>query len=148
MQHFKSKITQFTLKRNPSDFLAVKIRSSNDSFHYISQFFFDDIDIYESCFILLLNAANNTIGYAKISQGGITSTVVDVRIIAKYAIEALAVSVVLAHNHPSGNLNPSEPDKRLTQKVKETLNVMDIKLMDHLIITTNGYYSFADSGML
>jgi DNA repair protein RadC len=86
--------------------------------------------------------------YAKISQGGITGTVVDPRLVAKYAVESLAVGVILAHNHPSGNLKPSTPDKVLTDKVKEGLKYLDIKLLDHIILTNDGYYSMMEEGDL
>ena len=96
----------------------------------------------------MLNQANKTIGYAKISQGGIAGTVVDVRIIAKYAVESLAVSVILAHNHPSGNLKPSEADLIITKKIKEGLKILDIKVFDHIILSADNYYSFEDEGNL
>ena len=148
MQTYKAHIPQFSLKKEKTEFPIAKITSSRDSFEFIRQFYFDDIDIIESFFILLLNQANNTIGYAKISQGGITSTVVDTRIIAKYAIEALATGVILAHNHPSGSMWPSEPDKRLTEKIKTALKLLDINVMDHIILSDETYYSFADNGMM
>ena len=97
---------------------------------------------------MTLNNSNETTGYFKISQGGITGTVVDIRIIAKYAIENLATGVILAHNHPSGKLMPSEADKQITRKVKDALKMFDIQVMDHLILTEQSYYSFADEGIL
>jgi cobalamin-dependent methionine synthase I len=108
----------------------------------------DDIEIYESVFILLLNAANDTIGFAKISQGGILGTVIDVRLIAKYAIESLATSVILAHNHPTGRLLPSDADDNVTKKTKNALNTLDIILQDHLIITKDSFYSYANQGRI
>lgn len=101
-------------------------------------------------FLLLLNNSNNTLGYVKISQGGITGTVVDIRIIAKYAIESLATAVILCHNHPSGNLKPSEADKILTTKVYKGLELLDIKVLDHIILVPDSeeYFSFADEGLM
>lgn len=100
-------------------------------------------------FILLLNRANNTIGYAKISQGGVAGTVVDPKIIAKYAVEALASGVIICHNHPSGNLKPSLTDDDLTNRIKQGMKFLDIPLLDHLIINDmGGYYSYADEGRL
>lgn len=138
-------IKLYELKKLQTEFPSKKITSSRDAYDFIKQFYGDDITIFESSFILLLNQANITIGYAKISQGGISSTVIDVRIIAKYAVESLATGVILAHNHPSGNSNPSEADKAITEKVKKALSIIDITLLDHLVITDGDYYSFADN---
>ena len=139
-------IQLYELKKIQSEFPKTKIRSSADSAEFIRQFYSDDIDIFESSFILLLNRANNTIGYAKISQGGITGTVVDPRLVAKYAVESLATAVILAHNHPSGNTEPSIADKEITHKIKNGLKLLDIDLLDHLILTNESYYSLADNG--
>ena len=135
-------------KKTPSNFEKVKIVSSKDAFKVIKQFYFDDIDIFESFFILCLNRNNQTIAYAKISQGGVTGTVVDIKLIAKYAIDCLASGVILAHNHPSGNLKPSNEDLAITKKVKEGLKILDIQVLDHLILTSQGYLSFGDEGIL
>jgi DNA repair protein RadC len=126
----------------------MKITSSRDAADYIRNFYQDDIYIYESVFILLLNRANQTIGYAKISQGGISGTVVDIRIILKYAIESLASGVIMAHNHPSGQLNPSPQDIQLTKKLREAMLWMDISLLDSLIVMPDNYYSMADEGII
>ena len=139
-------IQLYELKKIQSEFPKTKIRSSADSAEIIRQFYSDDIDIFESSFILLLNRANNTIGYAKISQGGITGTVVDPRLVAKYAVESLATAVILAHNHPSGNTEPSIADKEITNKIKNGLKLLDVNLLDHLILTNESYYSLADNG--
>jgi DNA repair protein RadC len=95
-----------------------------------------------------LNRANETIGYAKISQGGITGTYVDKKIIAKYIIDSLASGVILAHNHPSGTLQPSEPDKRITKDIQQICSLLDTSILDHVILTAEGHYSFADDGIL
>ena len=135
-------------KKTPSNFEKVKIVSSKDAFNVIKQFYFDDIDIFESFFILCLNRNNQTIAYAKISQGGVAGTVVDIKLIAKYAIDCLASAVILAHNHPSGNLKPSNEDLAITKKVKEGLKILDIQVLDHIILTSQGYLSFGDEGIL
>ncbi len=103
---------------------------------------------HEEFWILFLNRSNRVISRMKLSQGGISGTVTDVRIVMKRAIEYLASGIIVCHNHPSGNLNPSESDTKITQKIKEAGNLMDIQLLDHLIITDNDYYSFADNGLL
>jgi DNA repair protein RadC len=141
-------IKLYELRKLQTQFPSRQIKSSVDAAQFIRQFYGDDIEIYESCFILLMNQANKTIGYAKISQGGITGTVVDVRIVAKYAIEALATSVIVAHNHPSGNLKPSNTDIVLTEKIQKGLKLLDISLSDHLILTTDSYTSLADEGLM
>lgn len=148
MKKYKTTATEFQLKKIKTDFPKAKIKSSQDSAEFIRQFYSDDIEVFESFFILLLNRANNTTGYAKISQGGITGTVVDVRIIAKYAVDAMASAIVLAHNHPSGNLSPSEADKSMTTKVQEALKLLDVQVLDHVILTKSGYFSFADEGLM
>lgn len=103
---------------------------------------------HEEFWILFLNRSNRVMSKMKSSQGGISGTVTDVRIIMKQAIERLASGIIVCHNHPSGNLNPSESDTRITQKIKEAGALMDIQLLDHIIISDKDYYSFADNGLL
>lgn len=103
---------------------------------------------HEEFWILFLNRANRVINKMKISQGGISGTVTDVRIVMKKAIETLASGLVICHNHPSGNNNPSDSDINITRKIKEAGNLLDIQLLDHLIITGKDYYSFADNGSI
>jgi DNA repair protein RadC len=104
--------------------------------------------LHEEFWILFLNRSNKVINKMKLSQGGISGTVTDVRMVMKNAIEYLASGIIVCHNHPSGNLNPSESDSKITQKIKDAGNLMDIQLLDHLIISDKDYYSFADNGML
>jgi len=103
---------------------------------------------HEEFWILFLNRSNRVINRMKLSQGGISGTVTDVRLVMKRAIECLASGIILCHNHPSGNLNPSESDSNITRKIKEAGNLMDIQLLDHLIISDKDYYSFADNGLI
>lgn len=138
----------YSIKKNQSEFPRQKITSSKGAEQFIRQFYGDDIEIYESFFILLLNQANNTIGYAKISQGGICGTVVDVKIIAKYVVDSLAQGVILAHNHPSGNLTPSSADEHITKNIKDALKYFDCKVLDHIILTADNYFSFQDNGLI
>jgi DNA repair protein RadC len=126
----------------------VKITSSRDAERFARQFYYEDIEIYESFFLIFADRANNTTGYAKISQGGVAGTVVDLKIVAKLAVDYLACGVILCHNHPSGNLNPSSADLEITRKAKEGLRLLDITVLDHLILTAESYYSFADQGRL
>jgi DNA repair protein RadC len=140
--------TLYELRKNQTDFPKMKIKDANDSSEFIKQFYQGDIEIYESFFLLLLNNNNQTIGYAKISQGGVTSTVVDVKIIAKYVVDSLATGIILAHNHPSGNLNPSSADISITSKVKEAMKLFDVAVLDHIILTADSFYSFANNGLM
>lgn len=123
-----------------------QIRSSADVFNIFSPLM-EDLP-HEEFWILFLNRANKVLGRMKISQGGVSGTVTDVRIVMKKAIETLASGLVICHNHPSGNNNPSDADIRITQKIKEAGALMDIQLLDHLIICGKNYYSFADNGAL
>ena len=124
----------------------VKITSSNSVFEVL-QPILGDLP-HEEFWILYLNNANKIIEKFQISKGGITGTLVDVRITLRKALELGAVSLILAHNHPSGNLNPSEADKQLTIKLKMAAESMDIKILDHLIVTEKSYFSFADEGLM
>ncbi len=123
-----------------------QIRSSADVFNIFSPLM-EDLP-HEEFWILFLNRANKVQGRMKISQGGVSGTVTDVRIVMKKAIETLASGLVICHNHPSGNNSPSDADIRITQKIKEAGALMDIQLLDHLIICGKNYYSFADNGAL
>ena len=104
--------------------------------------------LHEEFWILFLNRSNRVIARMKMSQGGISGTVTDVGLIMKKALEHLASGIIVCHNHPSGNLNPSEADSKITRKIKEAGEIMDIQLLDHLIISEKDYYSFADNGLL
>lgn len=122
------------------------IRSSADVFRLMRPLM-EDLP-HEEFWILFLNRANRITGQMKISQGGVSGTVTDVRIVLKKAIETLASGLIICHNHPSGNSTPSESDIRITQKIREAGALMDIQLLDHLIVAGKDYYSFADNGML
>jgi len=109
----------------------------------------DLIDLpHEEFWVLLLNRAHRVIKKKRISEGGVSGTVADPKIIFKLALEELASGVIVVHNHPSGNLSPSQSDIDLTKKLKEAGKVMEIQLLDHLIIAGNKYYSFADEGII
>ena len=103
---------------------------------------------HEEFWILLLNRNNLVIDKVMVSQGGLSGTVIDVRLILKKAIDKLACSIILCHNHPSGNLVPSEADKEITRKIKEAGKHMDIPVLDHVIIGNGSYFSFADEGLI
>ena len=138
----------FEIKRTKTKYKAVHIKSSDDAFKFAKKLFTDEIEVFESCYLILLNTANITIGHAKVSQGGIAGTVVCTKLIAKYCINNLASGVILAHNHPSGKLSPSKSDISTTKKVKDGLKTLDIDLLDHLIVTNKGYYSINVNGKM
>lgn len=148
---YKSFATNYRLVAEPNtQFNKIKVVSSTQIADYLRQIWAADgsMEIVESFFLLLLNQSNNITGWIKISSGGVTGTVADPIIIAKYAVEQLAKKVVIAHNHPSGNLQPSRADEEVTQKIKNGLKFLDITLLDHIILTDESFYSFADEGLL
>ena len=103
---------------------------------------------YEECWVMYLNRANKLISKNRLSKGGLTSTVVDVKLIVKAALEKLASAIILVHNHPSGNAKPGESDKVQTKLLKEAVSYFDITLLDHIIIAGDKYFSFADDGII
>lgn len=128
---------------------GVVLNSSKSAYNLIlSKWDKDIIEFQEESKVILVNRANNLLGVFPLSKGGMTGTVVDNRIILSVALKCHASGIFLVHNHPSGNLKPSEADKQITRKLKEACNLLDISLIDHLIITKTGYYSFADEGQL
>ena len=123
-----------------------KITSSHDAFVLLQSWIGDSK--VEEFWVLFLNQGNLIVRKEQISKGGISHTAVDIRVILKLALEEMATGIILAHNHPSGNLKPSEADKQITKKIKDAGKTMDIEVLDHLIITQKTYFSFADEGML
>lgn len=134
-------------RRKESDTLKYDVvRTSGEAFNNLAPKLMDLP--HEEFWMLLLNRANKVIKTELIGRGGVTGTVADIRLIMKSAVEQLASSVIIAHNHPSGNLRPSDSDLHLTKKVKEAAQLFDIQLVDHLIIGNSSYFSFADEGLL
>ncbi len=137
------------VKEHPlSEVNKAKIRSSTESAKVLRSIWEDDLDMIERAYVLFLNNANQVQTVSMISMGGLMGTVVDLRIIFATALNCLATGIVLAHNHPSGSLNPSQSDIQLTKRVQEAGKVLDINLLDHIILTEDSYYSFADDGRL
>lgn len=108
----------------------------------------DKIEFVEQFKIVLLNTANRVLGICQISEGGQSGTVADAKIIFSCALKAHAANIILAHNHPSGNTNPSKSDDALTAKLREAGKYLDLPIIDHIIVTNEGYYSYADEGMI
>jgi DNA repair protein RadC len=133
-------------RRQASEVQKPKVTSSSDIAHYLRAQLRDKT--HEVFVVAFLNRSNKIIHIETISEGGITATVVDTRIILKKALEQNAVSIVLCHNHPSGSLKPSKADEHLTEKIKQAALILDINLIDHVIVSEDGYYSFADEGIL
>ena len=126
-----------------------KIRSSRDAYEILlSSWDPNKIEFFEQFKILLLNQSYRVLGIYELSSGGITGTVVDLRLIFSAALKANATALMMVHNHPSGNLAASEADRNMTLKVREAGRLLDIALVDSLIITAEGYFSFADQGSL
>ena len=126
-----------------------QIKSSLEAYQILLANWSDQIGFIEEFYILLLNRANRVIGRYLVSQGGMTGTVVDAKTVFTAALKCRAASLILAHNHPSGNLRPSQSDIELTKKLKQGGELLDISILDHLILSPDGgYYSFADEGLL
>jgi DNA repair protein RadC len=134
-------------RRRSEEALELKKISSSLSVFELMQPIIGELP-HEEFWILYLNNSNKVIQKNQLSKGGITGTLVDVRLALKTAIEVGAVGLILAHNHPSGSLKPSEADKQITQKLKLAADSLDIKVIDHLIITEKAYFSFADEGLI
>ncbi|PIX32735.1 MAG: hypothetical protein COZ59_12415, partial [Bacteroidetes bacterium CG_4_8_14_3_um_filter_31_14] len=133
-------------RKSEEAFERKTVISSKDAFEFFEPII-GDLKI-EEAYLITLNQANKIIAHHKIGQGGIVGTVMDPRIILKQALNDEAVNIILAHNHPSGNIKPSEADKKITQKIKDAAKTMDITLIDHIIIAQQSYFSFADEGIL
>jgi DNA repair protein RadC len=127
----------------------IKITSSEDAANVFKRLFDADlIQWREEVIMLCLNRKNVVIGYYKLASGGTNACIVDAKMIYTIALNSTASSIILAHNHPSGNLNPSELDEQLTQKLIEAGKLLDITLLDHLIITNDSHFSMADGGII
>ena len=149
MKEYKKRVCSFRIVKDyHPEIGTAKITKSANIAEYIRPFFGPEIEVFEQIFLITLNQGNNIVSVTKISQGGISGTVVDIRLVAKYALEGLATSIILVHNHPSGSLKASSQDINLTKKVQAGMKLLDITLLDHLIVTREGYCSFADEGIM
>jgi DNA repair protein RadC len=140
---------QLTYKSKVSPSLRPKITSSRDAYQVLNKYWDEGkIDFVEQFKILLLNRANKVIGIYEVSSGTTVNTVADPKSVFVAALKANAVGVIISHNHPSGNLEPSEADKKLTKDLKDAGRFLHIPVLDHIIMTSESYYSFADEGLL
>ena len=134
-------------RRRAADVLEKEnVGGSKDAFH-IFQLKLEDLP-HEEFWVILLNRANKVIETKLVSRGGVSSTVLDSKVIFNFALESLASSIILGHNHPSGNLKPSNSDIRLTKKVVDAGKIMEVPILDHIIVGDNDYFSFADEGLI
>jgi DNA repair protein RadC len=124
-----------------------KIVTSHEAYEIFKKIY-PSLEHREYFYMLCLNRNNKVLGYSLISMGGLSSTVVDVRIIMQTALKANASSIILSHNHPSGNLTPSSADRDINNKIKEAGRLLDIPVLDHLILTPETFLSFADEGLM
>lgn len=125
-----------------------KVTSSKSAFEIFKSYWNDGrLELQEEFKVILLNRSNLVLGIYNLSTGGVSSTIVDIKLLFAVALKCNASGIILCHNHPSGNLNPSEADKQMTNKIKQASEMFDIKLLDHIIITACGYYSFQDNGI-
>jgi DNA repair protein RadC len=146
---FKSKLPEITLKYKTGETHKYKIKDSRTSYDLLKKLYDADTLEYSECAIVIfLNQANNTIGWIKLSQGGMSGTVVDMRMLLTTALQCGASSFIMSHNHPSGSLKPSQADINLTKKINTGAKSVDIQMLDHIIVTADGFYSFADEGLM
>jgi DNA repair protein RadC len=151
VQNTLFKVSEVNLTYSPNYKIAdrPKISSATDAYQVLrDQWNLDKIQLLEEFKILLLNRRNRVLGLINISQGGMSGTVADPKLIFVAALKAAASYIILAHNHPSGNLKPSTEDIRLTKKLVDGGKLLDLQVVDHLIITNEGFYSFCDEGLI
>lgn len=125
-----------------------KVDSSSSAYDIILNQWDNDIQYRESFAVLLMNRANKCLGISFISKGGLSGTIADPKMIFQAALKSNASSIILAHNHPSGNLKPSDNDIRLTKTIKKAGEVLELPVLDHIILSHQSYYSFADEGLM
>lgn len=142
-------VSEIKVTYSTSDTPKVRIKSGEDAYNVLlASWDMDTIELQEEFKVLLLNRANEVLGLYPLSKGGITGTVVDQRLIFAVALKCNATGIIMCHNHPSGKLLPSEADITLTKSIGKCAELLEINLLDHLIITKNGFYSFSNEGKL
>ena len=142
-------IAEVQVSYNPEKTIDFKLENSRSSFQLLLKSWDEGrIEMQEEVKVLLLNTSNKVLGIYSLAQGGISGCHVDIRLILAVALKSVASGLILVHNHPSGSIRPSDIDKRITEKLKLACQLVDIKLLDHLIITKNDYFSFADEEIL
>jgi len=125
-----------------------KISCSGDCYKLLKSLWSNKLEYCEEFYVLLLNQGHKVLGVSKISEGGLSGTVVDPKRVFQVALKSNASAIILGHNHPSGNTQPSDADNRITEKLKKAGSLLDVSVLDHLIITAESYYSYADNGCM
>jgi len=148
MRKFKGMLNEVQARYRPTNVSRFKVSGSADVNSQIRDLWPVDIEHREAMVSVYLNRANNIVGYSIISVGSISGTICDVKMVFQHGLLCNASSVILVHNHPSGNLKPSTADIDLTKKIKEAGSIIEIQMLDHLIITKEGYCSLADEGLM
>lgn len=144
-----NELAEIQVSYNTNNCNKIKITSIQIAFELLlNSWCKDTIELQEEFKVILLNRSNETLGIYSLSKGGTTGTVVDVRLLFAVALKCNSTGIIISHNHPSGKLQPSDVDITLTKKIKKCSEFLDIVLLDHLIITKNGYYSFANEGLI
>lgn len=147
METYKDHLAEITLKYKVGPEKKVKITSSQNAYEALRPLYDPDTISLAECFIcLFLNRANTTIGWFKVSQGGIAGTIFDIKLVMATAIKCAASAIIISHNHPSGNLEPSEADKTITSKLKKACQLIDVAIHDHIIMSEESYRSMGDEG--
>ncbi|GER58131.1 DNA repair protein [Patiriisocius marinus] len=143
------KISEISISYTNSNQKKLKVKNSQDSYAILLESWDKNIiELQEEFKILLLNRSNTVLGVYSLSKGGVASTVVDPKLVFAVALKCNASSIIISHNHPSGNLKPSESDRKLTKRLKKAGEYLDITILDHIIVTKENFYSFADNGIL
>jgi len=144
-----SNVSEIQISYKPTGRPGREITCSNDAYLELKNWYSEDtLALQEQFVVLYLNRGNQVLAAYEVSRGGMTSTIVDLRLLFSTALKVAAISLLLSHNHPSGRLKPSHADIMLTEKIKEGGKLLDIQLVDHIILTSERYYSFADEGHL
>ena len=149
MKALSSNVAEINISYIPTGRPGTQITCSNDAYLELKNWFSEDtLALQEQFVVLYLNRANRVLAAYEVSRGGLTGTVADPRLILSTALKLASVGILVAHNHPSGSLKPSQADIQLTEKIKDGGKLLDIQLVDHLILTSEEYYSFADEGKI
>ena len=145
-----NKISEITINYKPKKSSSEKptITNSKDASDHFKAFWSEKIEYVEDVCLMVLNNANRVLGFARISSGGTCQSFVDVKMVFQAALKSNAHAIILCHNHPSGNLKPSKQDILITNKIKKAGELLDIRLFDHLIISKESYFSFADNQLI
>lgn len=146
MKKLTQTVAEIQVSYIPTKTMGTKITCSQDAYNVLKEFYpTETIALQERFIVAYLNRAHQIIGVYQASVGGITGTIADPRLILSVALKVAATSIILSHNHPSGNLSPSAADQELTTKIKEAAKYLDLMVLDHIIVSSNGYFSFSDS---